>query len=175
MLALRLGARHRRQGLLRQHRLAFGPQGGSLTYGLSLSAALHRMLAGLAPDHGLVDLERGLRGRRGMIWQAAAGSGFSRRLPRWARIGVGQANLPVVRQPSMKKRRIEAILPTRCGRGLLGHCAFCLRPTSVTRSVRGEWHAGYAGNQISTTGKSAGWRSTRPGAGGNPFVSVSLA
>jgi hypothetical protein len=38
-----------------------------------------------------------------------------------ARIGVGQANLPVVRQPLMKKRPIEAILPTRRGRGISGH------------------------------------------------------
>ncbi len=45
MPALRLGARHRRQGLLRQHRLGPAPQGGSYQYGLLVGAALHRALA----------------------------------------------------------------------------------------------------------------------------------
>src|SRR3954469_12355716 len=41
VLALRLGARYRRQGLLRQHRLEFATQGGSVSHGLSLGNSLH--------------------------------------------------------------------------------------------------------------------------------------
>ena len=45
LLALRLGARSRRQGLLRQHRLGADAQGGPSSYGLPVGAALHRALA----------------------------------------------------------------------------------------------------------------------------------
>ena len=53
LLALRLGARSRRQGLLRQHRLGADAQGGPSSYGLSVGAALHRALAeGAGADGG---------------------------------------------------------------------------------------------------------------------------
>ena len=53
LLALRLGARSRHQGLLRQHRLGADAQGRPATYGLSLGAALHRALAeGARADGG---------------------------------------------------------------------------------------------------------------------------
>src|SRR5207248_11441649 len=45
MLAVRLGARYRRQELFRQHRLGVAAQGGPQTYGLPLGASLHRALA----------------------------------------------------------------------------------------------------------------------------------
>src|SRR6266481_5961744 len=53
MLAVRLGARYRRQELFRQHRLGAAAQGGPQTYGLPLGASLHRSLAeGSGTDGG---------------------------------------------------------------------------------------------------------------------------
>jgi hypothetical protein len=53
MLALRLGARYRRQELFRQHRLGATAQGGPHPYGLPLGASLHRALAeGSGTDGG---------------------------------------------------------------------------------------------------------------------------
>ena len=53
LLALRLGARYRRQRVLRQHRLGADAQGGPSSYGLSVGAALHRALAeGAGADGG---------------------------------------------------------------------------------------------------------------------------
>src|SRR5215472_4884587 len=53
LLALRLGARHRRQRLLRQYRLGAVAQGGPSSYELPVGAALHRALAeGAGADGG---------------------------------------------------------------------------------------------------------------------------
>ena len=53
LLALRLGARPRRQGLLRQYRLGADAHGGSSSYGLPVGAALRRALAeGAGADGG---------------------------------------------------------------------------------------------------------------------------
>ena len=53
LLALRLGARSRHQGLLRQHRLGADAQGRPSSYGLSVGAALRRALAeGARADGG---------------------------------------------------------------------------------------------------------------------------
>src|ERR1019366_655635 len=52
LLAARLGARHRREKLLRQHRLGVAAQGGPQTYGLSVGVALHRTLAEGAGENG---------------------------------------------------------------------------------------------------------------------------
>ena len=68
LLALRLGARPRHQGLLRQHRLGADAQGGPPPYGLPVGAALHRALAeGAGADGG--------RQRRGAHGGDAAGRG----------------------------------------------------------------------------------------------------
>src|SRR5262249_20293034 len=53
LLALRLGARHRRQRLLRQYRLGAVAQGGPSSYELRVGVALHRALAeGAGADGG---------------------------------------------------------------------------------------------------------------------------
>src|SRR5206468_3247129 len=54
LLAVRLGARYRRQELFRQHRLGAAAQGGPQTYGLPVGASLHRALA-----EGSVQMEDG--------------------------------------------------------------------------------------------------------------------
>src|SRR4029077_18632867 len=53
LLALRLGARSRHQGFLRQHRLGAYAQGCPSSYGLCVGIALHRALAeGASADGG---------------------------------------------------------------------------------------------------------------------------
>jgi hypothetical protein len=50
--------------------------------------------------------------------------------------------------------------------------AFSRLSLLLAPQISGALNAGYAGNQIATTSaKSAGWRFTRPGVAGNPFVS----